>query len=111
METQKDLADILEKNQIVTMTLKACPNCVKVLEFIEKKGYAPKNIDAATSDGAALKKTAAEILKAEGVPLVFIKGRFVGGCDKTTSEGVFDTYMSKAPSTREEIERLLKIRK
>jgi glutaredoxin len=106
---RKDLADILEENPIVVMFKAGCPYCTDVFKFIDEKGHVPEKINVATPGGEALRKAAMEVLKIKTVPVVFIKGRFVGGCDKTTSEGVFDKFMAQAPSTREEIHKMLNV--
>ena len=65
--------------QIEVFTQAWCPYCSRVVELLQKKGVAFKETEA--PHGSAERQGAMNKAGRSTMPLVFIDGNFVGGCD------------------------------
>ena len=58
-----------------------CPYCVKVKSYFNLKKIPFKYINTLEEEGAKIRKQEAEKYNWKTIPLVFIQGKFIGGCD------------------------------
>ena len=72
-----NIKSIVSKNDIVVFESRGCPYCDDAVENLKSAGYSPIVIDAT-------KEQRNELAIATGsrtVPSVWLKGKFVGGCN------------------------------
>ena len=62
---------------IVVFQDPSCPYCVEAVRALKSAGQSPKVIDASYEDRSALRS----VTKSGTVPQIFIKGKYVGGCN------------------------------
>eukprot|EP00227_Mantoniella_beaufortii_P013750 CAMPEP_0197582586 /NCGR_PEP_ID=MMETSP1326-20131121/5760_1 /TAXON_ID=1155430 /ORGANISM="Genus nov. species nov., Strain RCC2288" /LENGTH=104 /DNA_ID=CAMNT_0043146691 /DNA_START=66 /DNA_END=380 /DNA_ORIENTATION=+ len=84
-----ELAACLAADAVVIFSYGGCPYCRKVTQEYKSKEIAFREIDYdELDDGEAVR---AEILRAhkqKSVPAVFVKGKFVGGCNDGPEPGM-----------------------
>lgn len=58
-----------------------CPYCVKVKKYFESKGLQYEWVDTQAGEGAEERKKLSAKHNWKTIPMVFVNGNFVGGCD------------------------------
>ena len=58
-----------------------CPFCIKVKQYFEKKGVPFEWVDTETEEGQKIRSVESKKYNHTTIPMVFINGKFVGGCD------------------------------
>ncbi|KAK3032095.1 hypothetical protein RJ639_036309 [Escallonia herrerae] len=78
--------ELVSSNPVVVFSKSYCPFCVSVKKLLAEIGATFKAIELdRESDGSDLQSALAELTGQRTVPNVFIGGKHVGGCDKTTA--------------------------
>ena len=84
---EDQVGNLIQSKEIVVFCKKSCPFCLDVVDFLTQTigvRIHTVNIDE-ISDGASIYKHIKAITGHKTVPAVFIKGKFVGGCDTVKS--------------------------
>eukprot|EP00689_Sawyeria_marylandensis_P003841 EC826560.1.p1 GENE.EC826560.1~~EC826560.1.p1 ORF type:complete len:111 (+),score=45.30 EC826560.1:18-350(+) len=85
MENYKDIIkkEVIDNN-VVIFSKSYCPYCKKVKELFQKINVEFKSweLDLLGKEGEERQKSLVELTKQKTVPNVWIKGKFIGGCDK-----------------------------
>ena len=68
-------------NQVVVYGADYCPFCVKVKDHLEKTKVPYDWIDTETTEGAKKRTEVGSKHQWKTIPMVFVQGQFVGGCD------------------------------
>jgi glutaredoxin 3 len=58
-----------------------CPYCVKVKKYFDSKKVSYEWVDADTSEGEKIRNAESAKLNFKTIPMVYINGNFIGGCD------------------------------
>jgi glutaredoxin 3 len=59
-----------------------CPFCIKVKNHLEKKNIPHEWVDTDNPEGAKKRQELSAKHKWNTIPMVFVEGQFVGGCDE-----------------------------
>ena len=59
-----------------------CPFCVKVKNYLDSTGYKYQWIDSDTPEGQKIRDAESAKHKYKTIPMVFIDGKFIGGCNE-----------------------------
>ena len=73
----EQIISLSKSSDIVVFQDPGCPYCVEAVKVLKGAGQSPKVIDVAYEDRNNLRS----ITKSGTVPQVFIKGKYVGGCN------------------------------
>nr|O81187.1 RecName: Full=Glutaredoxin [Vernicia fordii]AAC39481.1 glutaredoxin [Vernicia fordii] len=77
--------ELVSSNSVVVFSKTFCPYCTSVKQLLNQLGAQFKVIELdSESDGSDLQNALAEWTGQRTVPNVFIGGKHIGGCDKTT---------------------------
>ena len=78
----EELDATLAKHDVVVFSYGGCPYCRKVTRAFGEEGVAHVEIDYdELDDGDAVRSEIVRRHKQRSVPAVFVKGKFVGGCN------------------------------
>lgn len=58
-----------------------CPYCMKVKDYFDGRKIEYEWVDSETPEGAKVREAEAKKYNHNTIPIVFVGGRFVGGCD------------------------------
>lgn len=58
-----------------------CPFCVKVINYFKQNKINFQYVDVTTPEGAEKRKELSAQYNWKTVPMVFVQGKFIGGCD------------------------------
>lgn len=58
-----------------------CPFCIKVKQYFQKKEVPFEWVDTETEEGQKIRSVESKKYNHTTIPMVFINGKFVGGCD------------------------------
>ncbi|KAH8581624.1 glutaredoxin related [Cryptosporidium sp. chipmunk genotype I] len=74
----------ISSGDICVISKSYCPYCIKTINNLKSAGYSPLvlQIDG-RADTEEIQDYCKEITGGRTVPRVFIKGKFIGGCDDT----------------------------
>lgn len=105
------LVKLISESPILVMIKKTCSYCARAMDYIKDNGYGDvvKRIDAEEEEGSKQREILQERLKYSKVPMVFIRGRFIGGCDSVTKEGVLRQSMEQPALPESEVAKSLGI--
>ena len=71
-------------NEVIVFSMNGCPYCVEAVKSLTAAGKSPVEVKV-TGAGSAKPSALASVLEAttkqDSYPYVFLKGRFVGGCN------------------------------
>jgi glutaredoxin 3 len=77
-----ELDSTLESADVVVFSYGGCPYCRKVTRGFDAEGIKYREVDYDDmDDGEAVRREIAARHKQRSVPAVFVKGKFVGGCN------------------------------
>uniref|UniRef100_A0A7S2TGC9 Glutaredoxin domain-containing protein n=1 Tax=Lotharella oceanica TaxID=641309 RepID=A0A7S2TGC9_9EUKA len=76
------LGDVKDNN-VMIYSKSYCPFCVKVKDLFQKMGVEAKVIELDEQGSGDMESTLKELTQQRTVPQVFVKGKFIGGCDDT----------------------------
>lgn len=68
---------IISKNDIVVFQSEGCPYCDSAIGKLQSAGYNPTIVEATYEQRREL----SDVTKSGSVPSIWIKGKFVGGCN------------------------------
>ncbi|XP_068335599.1 glutaredoxin-like [Pyrus communis] len=78
--------ELVSTNSVVVFSKTYCPFCVNVKQLLTQLGASYKAFELdSESDGAQIQSALAEWTGQRTVPNVFVGGKHIGGCDKTTA--------------------------
>ncbi|GLT33234.1 hypothetical protein SLA2020_078380 [Shorea laevis] len=78
--------ELVSSNSVVVFSKTFCPFCVSVKKLLQELGANFKVVELDNeSDGSDIQAALAEWTGQRTVPNVFIGGKHIGGCDKTTA--------------------------
>ena len=85
MNTAGILISYISQSPIVIFSLSTCPFCVKVRDLLEHKGLEFKEfkVDGMGTEGKTVRDALRQEYNHRTLPALFLKGKFVGGCDAT----------------------------
>jgi glutaredoxin 3 len=58
-----------------------CPYCVKVKQYFDSKKLSYEWVDSDTPEGEKIRNQESAKFNFKTIPMVFINGKFIGGCD------------------------------
>ncbi|KAK2661729.1 hypothetical protein Ddye_000303 [Dipteronia dyeriana] len=77
--------ELVSSNPVVVFSKSYCPYCISVKQLLQQLGATFKAYELDTeSDGSQIQAALGEWTGQKTVPNVFIGGKHIGGCDKTT---------------------------
>ena len=77
-----ELARIIAKDDVVIFSYGGCPYCRRVTRALDAAGVPYNEVDYDDcDDGEAVRAEIRATHKQRSVPAVFVKGKFVGGCN------------------------------
>ena len=77
-----ELARIIAKDDVVIFSYGGCPYCRRVTRALDAAGVGYNEVDYDDcDDGEAVRAEIRATHKQRSVPAVFVKGKFVGGCN------------------------------
>ena len=59
-----------------------CPFCIRVYDYLNKNKIPYENVDTDQPDGAKKRAELSKKYNYHTVPMVFINGEFIGGCNE-----------------------------
>lgn len=71
------VASIVSQHDIVVFQSYGCPYCSDAIDKLNSAGYTPKVVEATGEQRSELRS----LTKSGSVPSIWIKGKFVGGCN------------------------------
>eukprot|EP00469_Lotharella_globosa_P003766 CAMPEP_0167799608 /NCGR_PEP_ID=MMETSP0111_2-20121227/17145_1 /TAXON_ID=91324 /ORGANISM="Lotharella globosa, Strain CCCM811" /LENGTH=206 /DNA_ID=CAMNT_0007694525 /DNA_START=9 /DNA_END=629 /DNA_ORIENTATION=- len=81
--TQDTILGDVQDNTVMIYSKSYCPFCVKVKDLFQKMGVEAKVIELDEQSTDDMESTLKELTQQRTVPQVFVKGKFIGGCDDT----------------------------
>ena len=72
-----NVLSLVKSADIVVFQDPGCPYCIEAVKVLKGNGQSPKVIDVSYDDRQILRG----ITKSGTVPQIFIKGKYVGGCN------------------------------
>eukprot|EP00465_Bigelowiella_longifila_P013706 CAMPEP_0185254178 /NCGR_PEP_ID=MMETSP1359-20130426/2845_1 /TAXON_ID=552665 /ORGANISM="Bigelowiella longifila, Strain CCMP242" /LENGTH=102 /DNA_ID=CAMNT_0027836891 /DNA_START=64 /DNA_END=372 /DNA_ORIENTATION=+ len=91
---EKEIQKLADENTVVVFSKTYCPFCVKAKKALKDIGMSPYVIELDNrEDGSSIQQTLLKMTGQRTVPNVWVKGKFLGGCDdtlKAIKEGKFD---------------------
>ncbi|KAK9174006.1 Glutaredoxin family protein [Cryptosporidium meleagridis] len=74
----------ISSGDICVISKSYCPYCVKAINSLKSAGYSPLVLQLdGRADAEEIQDYCKELTGGRTVPRVFVKGRFIGGCDDT----------------------------
>lgn len=73
--------------KILIYTKVGCPYCVRAVGYLKEHGHLYQEIDV-TQNPEKRKQLAQENRGYSTVPMIFIEGKFIGGCSELLANGV-----------------------
>ena len=73
----RGISSIVSSSSIVVFQSSGCPYCVEAVKNLKSAGYEPTVIEASSDQRRELR----EVTSSGSVPSIWIKGKYVGGCN------------------------------
>ncbi|MES1916305.1 MAG: hypothetical protein MHM6MM_008137 [Cercozoa sp. M6MM] len=85
-QVMERVKQLISANKVFVFSKSYCPFCVRVKNVLQAEGieFVAVELDN-ESEGSQMQAAAAQLSGCRTVPQVFINGKFVGDCSKTTA--------------------------